>query len=122
MVASVKFIVMCYGGSMKVQDTDLYYEEEYDYNEAQKVMPTYTAQGRDELIPHVGMEVEVNGEWIPAYSELWNAWTGRRRLWNTEYHGPVYAMGGKPGVPYDGKRICSCSECQRHVKSSAKYN
>lgn len=111
---------------MKTEDTLIedYSLDDNDFGSAGDIVSAYAPYGtaRDELIPHYGMEIELNGQWVPAVNTLWNAWTGRRRLWSIEYHGPVYSIGGQPGVPYDGKRICSCSVCQQNVTSTQKYN
>ena len=68
------------------------------------------------------LQVEVGDTWIPATPEVWRAWSGRRSVWGTEYHGPVYALGAPEEVPWDGSRICSCPKCQEHVRPTLKYN
>ena len=77
----------------------------------------------DEIIPHVGLTIEVaEGEWIPSTQVLWRSWTGRRKVWGMEYHGPVFNVDRDDSVPYVGKRVCTCSKCQEHVESSMKPN
>jgi hypothetical protein len=75
----------------------------------------------DEIIPHVGLTIEVaEGEWIPSTQVLWRSWTGRRKVWGMEYHGPVFNVDRDDSVPYAGKRVCLCSKCQEHVVASMK--
>ena len=77
----------------------------------------------DEIIPHQGLTVEVaDGEWIPSTQVLWRSWTGRRKVWGLEWHGPVFNIDRDDSVPYMGKRVCTCSVCQEHVASVAKPN
>jgi len=77
----------------------------------------------DEIIPHVGLEVNVAAdEWIPATQVLWRSWTGRRKVWGMEYHGPVFNIDRDDSVPFSGKRICGCKICQEHVSPEMKPN
>jgi hypothetical protein len=77
----------------------------------------------DEIIPHVGLEVNVAGdEWIPATQVLWRSWTGRRKVWGMEYHGPVFNIDRDDSVPFSGKRVCGCAICQEHVSPEMKPN
>ena len=77
----------------------------------------------DEIIPHVGLTVEMApGEWIPSTQVLWRSWTGRRKVWGMEYHGPVFIIDRDDSVPFSGKRVCGCSKCQEHVAPVSKHN
>jgi hypothetical protein len=77
----------------------------------------------DEIIPHEGLEVCLTGEdWIPTTGTLWRSWTGRRRIWGLEYHGPVFNIDRPDGTPFAGKRSCGCSVCQEHVESKFRPN
>ena len=77
----------------------------------------------DEIIPHQGLAIEVaDGEWIPSTQVLWRSWTGRRKVWGLEWHGPVFNIDRDDSVPYTGKRVCTCTICQEHVASVAKPN
>ena len=78
--------------------------------------------GADSPSPTSALEIEVGDNWIPAESQLWRAWTGRRTVWGMEYHGPVYVMGAKEETLFTGKRICPCAECQKSVVPEFKYN
>ena len=73
---------------------------------------------------HTGLQVEVSeGEWEHSDLRTWRAWTGRRRVWNVEYHGHVYVIDSKDdSLPYAGKRTCRCSVCQTHVAAAVKSN
>jgi hypothetical protein len=77
----------------------------------------------DEIIPHDGLEVCLSGDdWIPAGAVLWRSWTGRRRVWSLEYHGPVFNIDRPDGEPFKGKRVCGCTVCQEHVESKSRHN
>lgn len=77
----------------------------------------------DEIIPHDGLEVCLSGDdWIPAGAALWRSWTGRRRVWSLEYHGPVFNIDRPDGEPFKGKRVCGCVVCQEHVESKSRHN
>ena len=77
----------------------------------------------DEIIPHVGLEVNIAAEeWIPATKVLWRSWTGLRKVWGMEYHGPVYNIDRDDSVPFSGKRVCGCKICQEHVSPELKPN
>lgn len=70
------------------------------------------------------LEVQVHGEqWLPVSTEIWRAWTGPRRVWGIEYHGPVFPLGAADeSKPYDGARVCRCRQCQEHVHPTARPN
>lgn len=77
----------------------------------------------DEALPNFGMEVLIDGDWIPADPVTWRAWTGHRRLWGVEYHGPVTAVDAKPGAPpWTGPRTCRCATCQSQVPPALRGN
>jgi hypothetical protein len=79
----------------------------------------------DEVVAQgaTGLEVEVEGDWIPTSIDVWRAWTGRRKLWGFEHHGPVYSFGhSDESPPYAGRRVCNCGKCQLHVKPELRPN
>ena len=78
--------------------------------------------GADSPSPTSALEIEVGDNWIPAESQLWRAWTGRRTVWGMEYHGPVYSLGGVADEPWDGPRVCKCNKCQQHVRPEHRPN
>lgn len=78
-----------------------------------------------EDLPETGpLQVQVHGgTWLSVTSDIWRAWTGPRRIWGVEHHGPVYPVGSTEGsAPYAGARVCRCSVCQEHVHPTAKPN
>ncbi len=77
----------------------------------------------DVVLPSNGCEIEVGDTWIPVTSEVWRSWTGRRKVWGMEHHGPIFYFD-KPGrdKPYEGKRICNCDKCQQFVSPGDRYN
>jgi hypothetical protein len=73
------------------------------------------------------VEIFDGEEWIPATPELFRAWTGLRRIFGMEFHGPVWNFGTDPestpeAQPYAGARVCTCSECQKHVAPQLRLN
>lgn len=88
--------------------------------EALGPLPTFTD---DECVTTSGLEIDVSGTWTPADREMWRAWTGPRRFWGIEYHGPVYNYKSQEGSkPYTGKRLCNCQTCQEHVLPQFRPN
>jgi len=75
----------------------------------------------DELVPSLSMEIMAGDEYVAAAPEVWRAWTGQRRLWGQEYHGPVYPLG-KDDMPWTGARVCGCKTCQEHVLPALRPN
>lgn len=70
---------------------------------------------RDDVAAVGSMLVAVDGAgWTAVDSATWRAWTGIRALWGSEWHGPVYALGGGR-EPWTGPRTCDCATCQLHV-------
>lgn len=70
----------------------------------------------DDPVPSTGMEIQVQSDWFPADRQTWRSWTGSRRLWGVEYHGPVYVyMSPEGSMPFTGRRQCGCKTCQEHV-------
>ena len=77
----------------------------------------------DKLLPSFGLEILTDECWIPADPPLWRAWTGRRRLWTMEYHGPVTALDAPAtSPPFHGARACQCKTCQVHVAPAFRAN
>ena len=68
------------------------------------------------------VEIKVGSQWTAVGAPVFRAWTGQRRIWGIEYHGPVYVMGAKEETLFTGKRICPCAECQKSVVPEFKYN
>lgn len=77
-----------------------------------------------QVYEHTGLQIEVmEGEWEHSDLRTWRAWTGLRRLWNVEYHGPIYVIdSAADSRPYAGKRTCRCAVCQTHVAATTKSN
>lgn len=73
---------------------------------------------------HTGLLIEVkNDVWENSDLRTWRAWTGRRKIWGIEHHGPVYVIDSKDDTkPYTGSRMCKCDACQVHVDSRVKSN
>lgn len=68
------------------------------------------------------VEIKVNSSWVPTTSEIFRSWTGQRRIWGVEYHGPVYVLGKKEETKYVGSRTCPCAKCQESVDPAFKMN
>jgi hypothetical protein len=73
---------------------------------------------------YTGLQIEISdGEWQHSDHVTWRAWTGRRRIWGLEHHGPVYVLNSKDdSVAYTGRRFCKCSICQSHIDATIKSN
>jgi hypothetical protein len=71
-----------------------------------------------------GLEIEVKpNEWENSDLRTWRSWTGRRKIWGIEHHGPIYIIDTKDdSTPYTGSRLCKCSICQEHVDPRLKSN
>ena len=71
-----------------------------------------------------GLEIEVKpDEWENSDLRTWRSWTGRRKIWGVEHHGPIYILDSKDdSKPFTGHRVCKCSTCQEHVDSRLKAN
>ena len=77
----------------------------------------------EENLPLCGpVEIKVNASWIPTTSEVFRSWTGRRRIWGIEYHGPVYVLGKPQETTYTGARLCPCAVCQETVEPRFRTN
>ena len=68
------------------------------------------------------VEVMVKDSWTPVTKEIFASWTGLRRIWGIEYHGPVVYKDCKNGSQYTGPRSCSCAVCQSTVEPKFKMN
>ena len=69
------------------------------------------------------LEILSGDKWIASDKETWRSWTGLRRAWGIEYHGPVYNYLTPEGSPpYTGKRICRCGKCQESVEPTLRDN
>lgn len=68
------------------------------------------------------VEVLRGDTWIPVSKEDFASWTGPRRIWGIEYHGPVTYKNCKNGSQYTGPRSCPCNTCQSTVESKFKMN
>ena len=74
---------------------------------------TYDArplQPTDTIQPSPLYEVGLGGHFTPTTSDVFDAWTGPRRLNGLDHHGPIYNLGTQ--VPYDGPRHCACPTCE----------
>ena len=67
------------------------------------------------------VEIKVKSNWVPTTSEIFRSWTGHRRIWGMEYHGPVYVLG-KDEKTYSGARLCPCAVCQESVSPEFRMN
>lgn len=69
------------------------------------------------------LEVQVGAAWVEASGPEWRSWTGRRMVNGEEVHGPVYVFGSPDGsLPFTGRRVCGCRECQEHVAPEFRPN
>lgn len=78
-------------------------------------------QHADEAIPSTGLEIMIQGTWLPIDLRTWRSWTGRRAMWGREYHGPVFVLDSGD-THWSGKRICTCSDCQSTVSPELRPN
>lgn len=70
-----------------------------------------------------GAEILSGDAWVAADKDTWRSWTGHRRIWGIEYHGPVYNYLSPEGSPpYTGRRVCPCAECQSNVMPTLRIN
>lgn len=77
----------------------------------------------DTIIPVEMYEIDVEGKWSIVDKEIFRSWTGPRRFQGKEIHGPVYNYKSPDdSQPFEGKRLCQCSECQAHVALKFKSN
>lgn len=69
------------------------------------------------------LEVQVGTGWIEVGEAEWRSWTGPRMVNGKEHHGPIYAFGSPDGsLPFTGRRVCRCAECQEHVAPELRPN
>jgi hypothetical protein len=77
----------------------------------------------DLQLSNTGLQVQDGETWMPATREVWRSWTGPRAVWGIPFHGPIYSLHSKDdATPWDGPRVCSCAECQRHVAPNDRPN
>ena len=85
-----------------------------------------TISRTDESLKTRGLEICTDSAgdiWEPAELNLWRSWTGRRKIWGMEYHGPVYIVDSpEDSPPFTGLRVCKCNICQAHVDVKLKAN
>jgi hypothetical protein len=74
----------------------------------------------DVALPSPLYEVGISGEFTPTSPDVFDAWTGLRRLNGEPYHGPVYNFG--TSTPYEGPRSCSCHLCEAGAQAIHKKN
>lgn len=86
--------------------------------------PTEPPRPRADVVMGGGGAEILSGEtWIAADKETWRSWTGHRRIWGIEHHGPVYNYLSPEGsLPYTGRRVCTCAECQANVTPTLRDN
>ena len=74
----------------------------------------------DTLATEPLLEVCVSDNWIPAPRDMFDAWTGQRRINGEPHHGPVYHIGSS--TLYTGMRLCPCTTCQGTAAPHLRYN
>jgi len=69
-----------------------------------------TAPQSDAALPNPFYEVGLGESFVQTTSDVFDAWTGPRRLNGQDHHGPVYHLGTR--TIYDGPRHCHCPTCE----------
>lgn len=91
------------------------WELTWDYSPSLDPDPTL-----DSLLPNPLYEVALGNTYTTTSHDVFQAWTGPRRLNGQDYHGPIFNLG--TNLPYDGPRHCGCSACETNTHPSAKKN
>lgn len=65
------------------------------------------------------LEVKMGSTWVLVESDIFDSWTGLRKINGEDYHGPVSYLEG--GV-YRGARVCGCDVCQSETDPKHKKN
>lgn len=74
----------------------------------------------DAALPTPYYEVGLNETFISTSPDVFDAWTGPRRLNGQDYHGPIFNLG--TNTPYDGPRHCGCEACESNTHPTVKKN
>lgn len=80
-----------------------------------------TSYPTDDIIIDPILEVQVNGSWVATDKDIWDAWTGLRRINGEEHHGPVHPIT-RPEKIWSGSRVCPCKTCQAHAEPRYRPN
>lgn len=85
-------------------------------------MPTLLASDPplDAALPTPYYEVGIGSTFTPTTPEVFDAWTGPRRLNGLDHHGPIFHLG--TDVQYAGPRHCGCPACESGIDPTAKKN
>lgn len=67
------------------------------------------------------LEIELNGFWLVAEQDVWDAWTGLRKRNGEDFHGDVHPITA-PTQVWTGSRVCPCRVCQAHVEAKYRPN
>lgn len=86
-----------------------------------KFSPAVTIKADDVASRISLLEIEFNGTWIDASPDVFESWTGRRKINGVEHHGKVTYLD-RPGEIYKGRRTCACKHCQSDVLPEHKPN
>jgi len=74
----------------------------------------------DAALPTPLYEVGIAETYTQTSPDVFDAWTGPRRLNGQDYHGPVFTLGAN--LPYEGPRHCGCPSCETNTHPTAKKN
>lgn len=74
----------------------------------------------DTLIEAPLYEVGLGQTFTPTSADVFDAWTGPRRLNGLDYHGPIFNLG--TSIAYDGPRHCGCSTCEATAQPIHRKN
>ena len=75
----------------------------------------------DDVAANPILEVKVAENWVPADKDIWDAWTGLRRINGEDHHGPVHPIS-HPDRVWTGSRVCGCKTCQVNVAPAHRPN
>lgn len=86
-----------------------------------KEQTTATNVPTDDIIIDPILEIRFGEAWVPADKDIWEAWTGLRRINGEDYHGPVHPVT-HPDRIWTGSRVCPCKTCQAHTEPKLRPN
>jgi hypothetical protein len=75
----------------------------------------------DDIASEPILEIEAAGLWIATDRDIWESWTGLRKVNGEDHHGDVTPVL-HPDRIYTGHRVCPCRTCQAHVEPRFKPN
>jgi len=74
----------------------------------------------DDVAAEPILEILYGESWIMTTQDIWDSWTGLRRLNGQDHHGSVSYLGS--GGTYTGRRTCPCTVCQSHTEAKYRPN